>query len=167
MGFEHQWSSTKPSHYTDHAIPAQTNLGWKEKNESYYASTISHFMYEIFFSDEFNKCCNNGQLQYSCAAIIKKSNWIVRWSAAWILIKKNSASDTSCVCLHPHDDDDVNNDVEAADGDRICLQDNVPQINITRLITHKFNHVIHLFLLFYRTHPFCMANKRIFFFVCD
>jgi hypothetical protein len=61
LGSEHQWSSTKPSHYTDYAIPVQTNFGWKEKNESYYTSTISHFMYEIFFSDEFNKCCSNSQ----------------------------------------------------------------------------------------------------------
>ena len=65
LGFEHQWSSTKPSHYTDHAIIARTNFGWKEKNESYYTSTVSHCRCEIFFSDEFNKCCNKTQLEDS------------------------------------------------------------------------------------------------------
>jgi len=35
-----RWSSTKPSHYSDCAITAWTNFGWKEKNESYYTGVL-------------------------------------------------------------------------------------------------------------------------------
>ena len=31
LGFEHHWSSTKPSHYTDHAITTRQILGGKRK----------------------------------------------------------------------------------------------------------------------------------------
>jgi len=122
------WSLYWPCHHSS------TNFGWKEKNESYYNSTVCHFMYEIFFSDEFSKCWNNSQLQYRCETVIKNPMKFSQVLSGMNINKTNRVSDTSCdsilmmlLMVTEH-----------------ASKTMFFKLTLTELITHKSKHVITL-----------------------
>ena len=72
MGFENYWSSTKPSHYTDHTITAQPTLDGKRKMTAIILLQYGCNMYSslsVHTNFSTNVCSSGDLTKYICSTM--------------------------------------------------------------------------------------------------